>query len=529
MTTPIDYGRIRCRILEELPEAGKSSPAKPFVNYRYLPVATQYSAELILAQLEILQSEGRVELKRLADQCAVKLTPLGLKSLEMVEDEWHRRTSASPVNTAQQAIRNPQPGDGDQTASAKPHHPRAFVSHSSQDHDFVINLATDLRANGVDAWYDEWEIKPGDSIRAKIDEGLADCEFFIIVLSRSSIARPWVQTELDGATIRKLNGKVRKIIPVKIEDCGDLPATLASLLWEDFSNKSYEAALRRILDSIFDVDIRPPLGRASQSGGYVPKVKNAEAAPKYKAEEGNNRSTLVLFFLGVAASLLPAGLQFIGITVNLWVGSAMILTALVLAALAFWWASGSSRWRNALRSVIVVVMAICLNWTGNQVIAVYRTRKPPSDDPRIEAGFALGAESVHDGNTECGHLPLICYDEGEVQAKVFVFNRRQWRRIIFRFRNLSSKILDGSHVHVEASHTGVYLYEGDRRDVSRPAHYLIDFEGGNVLPFAITQSYSAIPVDVVVQPEVIRFDLEFKIFGSNMKAHVISTHFTVQD
>jgi hypothetical protein len=92
-------------------------------------------------------------------------------------------------------------------------HPKAFVSHSTQDHDFVEKFATDLMAKGVDVWYSGWEIKPGDSIRTKIDEGLEGCEYFIIVLSKNSISRPWVQTELDAATIRKLNGKVRKIIP----------------------------------------------------------------------------------------------------------------------------------------------------------------------------------------------------------------------------------------------------------------------------------------------------------------------------
>jgi hypothetical protein len=139
--------------------------------------------------------------------------------------------------------------------------PKAFISHATLDHPFVEKFAADLRANGVDAWFSKWEIKPGDSIRAKIEEGLEGCEDFIIVLSKNSINRPWVQTELDSATIRKLNGKVRKIIPVKIEDCGDLPPTLAALLWEDFSRQDYEVALKRVLDSIFEADLRPPLGK----------------------------------------------------------------------------------------------------------------------------------------------------------------------------------------------------------------------------------------------------------------------------
>jgi hypothetical protein len=147
--------------------------------------------------------------------------------------------------------------------------PRVFVSHATQDHAFVEKFATDLRSNGADAWYSGWEIKPGDSIRTKIDEGLSGCEFFIIVLSNTSMSRPWVQTELDAATIGKLNGRVRKIIPIKIEDCGDLPPTLGSLCWEDFSIRPYDPALKRVLDSIFDVDVRPPLGRPHDATSRV--------------------------------------------------------------------------------------------------------------------------------------------------------------------------------------------------------------------------------------------------------------------
>ena len=163
----------------------------------------------------------------------------------------------------------------------RPHNPAAFVSHATLDHPFVEKLAVDLRANGVDAWFSKWEIKAGDSIRGRIEEGIERCEYFIIVLSKNSISRPWVQTELDAATVSKLNGKVKKIIPVKIEDCGDLPPTLGSLCWEDFSSQPYEAAFRRVLNSIFEVDVRPPLGNPPASvradvhpmGGLAPKDK----------------------------------------------------------------------------------------------------------------------------------------------------------------------------------------------------------------------------------------------------------------
>lgn len=253
---------FRTRLLLEIRTCERDSPVKPWVGFRTLPAAEAIPLDDLFNQLEILRSEGRVELKVLRDSGGVqdgvvKLTGMGRKHLEETEAETDSPTRPAAETTA---LTNPS-SHGLQQSQMAGHHPKAFVSHSTQDHPFVERFATDLRQNGVDAWYSGWEIKPGDSIRAKIDEGLEGCEYFIIVLSKSSINRPWVRSELDAATVRKLSGKVRKIIPVKIENCGDLPPTLASLCWEDFSNQPHEAALKRVLDSIFGVDVRPPLGQ----------------------------------------------------------------------------------------------------------------------------------------------------------------------------------------------------------------------------------------------------------------------------
>ena len=47
-----------------------------------------------------------------------------------------------------------------------------FLSHSAKDKAVVRAVAERLRADKVRVWFDEWEIKPGDSIPAKIEEGL---------------------------------------------------------------------------------------------------------------------------------------------------------------------------------------------------------------------------------------------------------------------------------------------------------------------------------------------------------------------
>lgn len=63
--------------------------------------------------------------------------------------------------------------------------PKVFVSHASEDKErFVVEFARRLRENGVDAWLDQWEMKPGDSLVDKIfEEGLKEARAVIVVLS----------------------------------------------------------------------------------------------------------------------------------------------------------------------------------------------------------------------------------------------------------------------------------------------------------------------------------------------------------
>lgn len=62
--------------------------------------------------------------------------------------------------------------------------------HASEDKDEVVRpLATALRDKGVKVWYDEFEMKIGDSLRRKIDKGLANSKFGIVVISKSFIKK----------------------------------------------------------------------------------------------------------------------------------------------------------------------------------------------------------------------------------------------------------------------------------------------------------------------------------------------------
>jgi hypothetical protein len=112
--------------------------------------------------------------------------------------------------------------------------PKVFVSHASEDKErFVLSFATELRSAGVDAWVDEWEILPGDSIVRKIfAEGIDEADAIVVVLSRVSVCKSWVQEELDAAVVQRITKETR-LIPVVLDGLTpeEVPVPLRHLLW----------------------------------------------------------------------------------------------------------------------------------------------------------------------------------------------------------------------------------------------------------------------------------------------------------
>ncbi len=82
-----------------------------------------------------------------------------------------------------------------------------FISHASEDKDEVVRpLANALKEGDLEVWYDEFELRIGDSLRRKIDLGLAKSRFGVVVLSPSFITKGWTNYELDGIVTRSVDG-----------------------------------------------------------------------------------------------------------------------------------------------------------------------------------------------------------------------------------------------------------------------------------------------------------------------------------
>lgn len=92
---------------------------------------------------------------------------------------------------------------------------RVFISHTSSDkHILVRPLVKALQDHGVDPWFDEVSMRPGDSLVRSIDKGLIDCDFAVIVLSPDFMKKKWPEYEFASLMSRELHDGRKVVIPV---------------------------------------------------------------------------------------------------------------------------------------------------------------------------------------------------------------------------------------------------------------------------------------------------------------------------
>src|SRR5690349_3187953 len=93
-----------------------------------------------------------------------------------------------------------------------------FLSHSSKDLVVVRGIAERLRADGVRIWLDDWEIRPGDSIPAKIEHGLESSRVLVLCMSAHAFGSDWAQLESGTFRFRDPLNKERRFIPLRLDD-----------------------------------------------------------------------------------------------------------------------------------------------------------------------------------------------------------------------------------------------------------------------------------------------------------------------
>jgi len=167
---------------------------------------------------------------------------------------------------------------------------KVFISHSVQDKKFIDKLTNSLKVDGVETWRADKEVSAGENIQEKINDAIANTDYFIVVLSKHSTTSSWVNFEISAVLNREISKQQTIILPVLIEDC-DIPFSLKNRLFADF-RFSYDEGYSKLIQAIRQKTTKrlktvKKIPESFQAESYDFQIKNLK--------EEYNRGNLTLF------------------------------------------------------------------------------------------------------------------------------------------------------------------------------------------------------------------------------------------
>ena len=130
---------------------------------------------------------------------------------------------------------------------------RVFLSYAREDAASARRLRADLTALGVDIWFDEISLLPGQNWHLEIQQAIRSADFFVLILSEFSVTkRGVVQSELREAldVMREMPEGAVFIVPVRIEPVEPDHKLLRTIHRVDLFD-NWEEGVRRIGLTLF--------------------------------------------------------------------------------------------------------------------------------------------------------------------------------------------------------------------------------------------------------------------------------------
>ncbi len=115
-----------------------------------------------------------------------------------------------------------------------------FISHSSEDKTVICDIVKDFSDANLKCWVDHEQIKYGDRITEKIEDGLTKSRHILVCLSNNLGKSNWCKAEY-GPLLNKSFSEVsdRRVIPLRLDDCTDdnIPSLLYDIKRANYSKK----------------------------------------------------------------------------------------------------------------------------------------------------------------------------------------------------------------------------------------------------------------------------------------------------
>jgi hypothetical protein len=239
---------------------------------------------LMAAALEAVEGQIREKVGGIRDPETGEFPTIVIRATSLEDMQLHIEGSDPLIARVREALGldddrghavegGPSPTSRDQD---QPRTPKVFLSYASEDRGLASQLAHALIRNGIDTWWDGWEIRAGDSLRQKIDAGLKDCTHFLVLLTPTSLSKPWVNQEMDAGLVRMLGERIG-FLPVRH---GLAASALPPLLRGQHSPeiRDLDKDLFQLIHDIHGVTRKPLIGPPPPAASLARKAGASPAA-----------------------------------------------------------------------------------------------------------------------------------------------------------------------------------------------------------------------------------------------------------
>ena len=120
-----------------------------------------------------------------------------------------------------------------------------FLTHSAADKAIVRTLAERLRNDGLRVWFDEWEVRPGDSIPSKIEAGLENSRVLVLCMSAHAFGSDWAKLESGTFRFRDPLNKDRRFLLLRLDDA-PIKGSLAQFLYINWQAQDREESKGKV-------------------------------------------------------------------------------------------------------------------------------------------------------------------------------------------------------------------------------------------------------------------------------------------
>jgi hypothetical protein len=125
--------------------------------------------------------------------------------------------------------------------------PRVFLSFAGPDRPVAEKFRGALAERGFGAFVDVCSIEPGENVLIAINRALTESSYFVLLWSRHTSDRPWVDLEWTAALARELNTRRAFLFVLRLDE-SEVPLILTARKYLD-AYPDWEAALARLTDS----------------------------------------------------------------------------------------------------------------------------------------------------------------------------------------------------------------------------------------------------------------------------------------